>query len=138
MGTWVAGEIPDVGQVPTTGIATYSGHAIASIKTGGNEYIAGGGFTNVVNFGTKIGNVTISNLDSRTYTGQVTFGAPDPTIFGGTISAGATPTHTGALVGDFFRGASGPVGEMGGTFWVRDAAGTGSYLGSGTFLAKTP
>lgn len=139
MGTWIAGQTPDVGQVPTTGVATYSGHAIASIKTGGNEYIAGGSFTNVVNFGTQTGNVTIGNLDSRNYSGQVFLGSSDPRSFVGNLSAGATaPTHTGALVGGFYRGASGPVGEMGGMFWVQDAGGTGSYLGSGTFLAKTP
>ena len=82
--------------------------------------------------------MTISNLDSRTYTGQVSLGTTDPTFFVGNISTGATPTHTGVIIGDFFRGASGPAGEMGGDFSVQDAARTGSYLASGTFLAKTP
>ena len=46
-GWWVAGDIPTVGQLPTTGTAYYSGHAVGTVRTVGTSggwltYVAAG------------------------------------------------------------------------------------------------
>ena len=70
-GTWVAGRASTPTDMPTTGTATYVGHAIASIRNGTSEYLAAGNFTNAVNFATGIGNVSIIGLDGTNYVGNV-------------------------------------------------------------------
>jgi hypothetical protein len=136
IGTWVAGRKPAVGTIPESGKATYAGHAIASIDNAGNRYLAAGGFENSVDFGKRTGDVTVSNLDGRTYSGQVnlntatngsrTVTSPD---FGGTISGGDRQMN---LNGSFFASPKDPVNEMGGTLSI-----TGDkYRGAGTFAAS--
>ena len=38
LGWWIAGDIPQVGQLPTTGSATYAGNTIGTILTRVNNY----------------------------------------------------------------------------------------------------
>ncbi|HVV43263.1 MAG TPA: FecR domain-containing protein [Nitrobacter sp.] len=128
IGTWVAGRPVQISDIPTTGTATYTGHVIASIQ---NTGFAAGGFSNTVNFGTRTGAVTVTNLDSTNYAGNVSFNSTDPRNFGGTI-AGNTGGRSMALQGSFFQGASSPVGEMGGSVAI---SGANNYVGSGTFAA---
>lgn len=128
--TWVAGRATTAAEVPTTGTATYDGHVVASIKAGTNEYVAAGNLTNVVNFGTRSGAVTVTNLDNRNYTGTVAISSSDPRNFGGTLSG--TGAATMNMGGQFFRGVASPVGEMGGGVTISGA----SYIGSGIFAAK--
>ncbi len=125
---WVAGQLPKVSEVPATGTATYVGHVIAQVWNGTNSYISGGAFANVVNFGARTG-VVAAGLDGNVYSGTVNFGT-DPRTFSGTLSS--YPRFM-TLNGSFFRGVSGPVGEMGGSVAV---SGVGSYVASGIFAAK--
>lgn len=131
VGTWVAGRPVQVSDVPTTGSATYGGHVLANIF--GNQsssVIAAGNFTNTVNFGTRSGAVTITNLDSTNYSGTVNLQS-DPRNFGGTF-AGSVGNRTMGLQGSFFQGGINPVGEMGGKVGI---SGT-NYLGTGIFAAS--
>jgi hypothetical protein len=128
IGTWVAGRpVGSISDVPTTGQATYTGHVIANVQTAG--FVAGG-FSNTVDFGARSGAVTVTNLDSTNYTGNVSFNT-DPRNFGGTL-AGNVGNRSMALQGSFFQGAHSPVGEMGGSVAL---SGT-NYLGSGIFAAS--
>jgi hypothetical protein len=130
VGFWVAGRPTTAVEMPLTGQATYAGHVVAAIQNQGNFYFAAGNFNNTVNFSSQTGQVTVTGLDSTNYTGSVTFAA-DPRNFSGSL-AGNMGSRNMALSGSFFRGISGPVGEMGGRVAI-----TGTdYLGGGIFAAK--
>jgi hypothetical protein len=133
LGTWVVGRpVGSIGDVPTTGQATYTGHVIANVQSAG--FVAGG-FSNSVDFGARTGAVSVTGLDNTNYSGTVYFNN-DPRNFGGTIDS----TNVGAdgrsmaLQGSFFQGARSPVGEMGGSVAISSTK--DSYLGSGIFAAS--
>jgi hypothetical protein len=136
---WVGGVATTAGALPTTGMATYTGHAIANIAVPGSitSYLAAGGFSNTVNFGTRTGAVTINGLDATNYAGTVAL-TPKTALFGGALT-GSTGGRTATLAGSFFQGGptnSTPLyGEMGGSLILN---GTGGYLGSGIFAARKP
>jgi hypothetical protein len=130
---WVAGVQPAVGTIPTTGSATYGGHVIANFTDGTSQYIAAGNFSNTVNFGSKSGTVSISNLDNRSYLGNTSFGA-DPRFFTGSgATVSGSPTGF-SLAGQFYQGSTGPAQEMGGNILFQGMS--NSYLGSGIFAAR--
>ena len=132
--TWVAGVLPDIGTIPTTGIATYSGHVIGSFTDGTNQYLAAGNYSNTVNFGSKSGTVSISNLDNRSYSGSTSLNASDPRYFTGSGSTISGSSASFSLTGSFFKGSSGSAQEMGGSIQFSGS----SYLGSGIFAARRP
>ncbi len=135
---WVGGVPATAGSLPTTGTATYTGHAIADIANGnsGLTYLAAGAFQAVANFGTRNGTVNITGLDGTNYTGTA-MQAGSPITFGGTLT-GNVGNRTATIAGSFFQG--GPTnttpayGEIGGSLILN---GTG-YLGSGIFAARKP
>ena len=136
---WVAGVPATANSLPTTGTATYTGHAIANIANGtsGLTYLAAGAFSAVANFGTRTGTVNITGLDGTNYAGTA-MQAASPITFGGTL-VGNNGGRTATLAGSFFQG--GPTnttpayGEVGGSLILN---GTGGYLGSGIFAARKP
>ncbi|MEH6950675.1 FecR domain-containing protein [Nitrobacter sp. NHB1] len=128
VGTWVAGRpVGSISDVPITGTATYTGHVIANVQSAG--FVAGN-FSNTVDFGARSGAVSVTNLDSTNYSGNVSFNT-DPRNFGGTL-AGNVGNRTMALQGSFFQGGTDPVGEMGGKVGIAGQ----NYLGSGIFAAS--
>ncbi|AVT81139.1 FecR domain-containing protein [Rhodopseudomonas palustris] len=129
-GFWVAGRPTTAGEVPLSGQATYAGHVIAAIENAGSPNYAAGAFSNTVNFGTRTGQVAVTGLDGTNYTGQVSL-VQGSTAFGGTL-AGNVGARNMVVDGAFFRGATSPVGEMGGSVSI---SGPG-YLGAGIFAAK--
>lgn len=129
-GFWVAGRPTTAGEVPLSGQATYAGHVAAAIENAGSSYYAAGAFNNTVNFGTRTGQVSVTGLDGTNYTGQVSL-LQGSTAFGGTL-AGNVGGRNMAVDGSFFRGATSPVGEMGGSVSLSGP----SYLGAGIFAAK--
>jgi hypothetical protein len=133
---WVAGVPTTAVNIPTTGTATYTGHAIADIANDGAQYIAAGTFSNAVNFGTRTGAVTIGGLDGTNYVGNVSL-TPSSTLFAGSLT-GNVGYRVAAINGSFFQGGptnSTPLyGEMGGSLTI---SGT-NYLGSGIFLGRKP
>jgi hypothetical protein len=134
VGTWVAGQMPDSTEVPTTGTASYSGHLIANIQNGANQYLAAGNYSNTLNFGTRSGAVNVSNLDGRNYAGSMSLpaGVGAPLVFGN-LTTTAGPSAQMALFGNLYRGATSPVGEIGGWAVINGGA---SYGGTGTFAAR--
>jgi hypothetical protein len=132
LGTWVAGLPTQAIDMPTTGVATYSGHVVASIKSSGNEYVAAGNFANAVDFGTRVGTVAIAGLDGRNYNGTVSY-APGGTIFAGNLTGTGLGAPNMEVIGQFYDGSSVKAREMGG--WVRIDGGP-SYIGAGTFAAS--
>jgi hypothetical protein len=140
---WVAGNPTTAGSLPASGMATYTGHAIANIATGvgGQTYLAAGTFSNMVNFGARTGAVTIGGLDGTNYAGTANWvkGTTSFATLANSPLLGSNGGRTAALAGSFFQG--GPTnttplyGEMGGSLILN---GTGGYLGSGIFAARKP
>jgi hypothetical protein len=130
--TYVAGNLTSTVQLPNTGTATYSGHAIGNVLNGSSAYIAAGGYTNAWNFATQTGAVTISNFDGATYTGNTALTSGTVNFTGPITGSG----RTGAVAGSFFNapGAAGIAKGQAGTFTV---TGTG-YKAGGTFVGATP
>ncbi|MBV9519232.1 MAG: FecR domain-containing protein [Hyphomicrobiales bacterium] len=135
---WVAGIPAKATDIPTTGAATYTGHAIANISNNGAQYIAAGTFTNQVNFAQRTGLVQIAGLDTSSYGGVVNLAQGSPNLFSGVLNTGPSNRFL-TLSGQFFQG--GPTnttplfGEMGGNFSI---TGPNNYLGSGIFAARKP
>lgn len=128
---WVAGRMPADVDIPTTGTATYAGHAIGHIQNGGTSYVAAGSFQNVVDFGSKTGAVTVGNLDNATYTGQVQF-ISGPLYASVNSLSGGTSGRSMHVIGSLFQGKTSPVGETGGNFQVFGS----NYGGAGIFAGK--
>jgi|GEM_PF-3555564 len=113
LATWVAGVLPIVGDIPSSGTATYTGHAIGTVNNNGARYSAAGSFTQTWNFGSDSGTVSISNFDGlATLTGSVT--SANRRELTGSLSNGAGVT--GNIAASFFRGTTDPVKNVGGNF----------------------
>ncbi|SAL28244.1 FecR domain-containing protein [Caballeronia humi] len=132
MGTWIAGRAAD--QLPTTGSATYSGHAIGNVASGGALYTAVGSYDNTWNFAQRNGTVNM-NFDGAQYNGttQLTSGAN----FQGTMSAAS---RAAGVIGNFVQAPGGtpagvPPPAVAGRFVIQETAGN-PYRASGTFGAE--
>ncbi|MSP51554.1 MAG: hypothetical protein EXQ91_04060 [Alphaproteobacteria bacterium] len=55
LGVFVAGPLPMPSDIPTTGTATFTGHAIGTVSVNSGTYVAAGGFSNAWNFGARTG-----------------------------------------------------------------------------------
>ena len=131
MMTWVAGQLPNVGDVPATGTATYTGHVVANVASGGAQYIASGNMSNTVNFATRSGTASVTNFDGANYSGSLELARSDPRFLGAGLTS-PTGNRTMLMTGSFFRGPTNPVGEMGGNVNIRGSG----YLGSGIFAGR--
>ena len=130
---WVAGRLPaSASDMPTTGSATYTGHAIANIRNGSQSYVAAGQFQNDVSFAAQTHNVSITGLDGPgdNYNGQFMH-VPGSPYFGGQLQGNANRTMT--VIGSFFQGRTSPVGEMGGSLQIN---GGSNYGGAGIFAGR--
>ena len=107
-----------------TGDAACGTAAVGTVNSSGATYVAAGGFGLYYNFGSNMGNVSISNFDGRTYTGAVNGGQ-------GAYGAGGG-TRTGKVSGMFY----GPgAAETGGGFSIQATSGP-NYSASGFFAGK--
>ena len=135
LATWVAGDVSQSTALSAlTGTASYSGHAVGSVSTGGAIYQAAGTFTSTVNFGSPSASTTsITSFDGANYTGTgITLGAGTSGLnkFSGSL-AGAG--RTVALTGSFINGGGDPAAEMGGNFSIDGGA---AYRAAGIIAAK--
>jgi len=89
--TWVAGQLPNKGEVPQSGTATYTGHVVANVSNAGSQYIASGNLTNNVNFGQRSGTAQVTGFDGADYRGAWCSTAMIPGI-----SAPASPAMSAA------------------------------------------
>ncbi|MBI1777742.1 MAG: FecR domain-containing protein [Proteobacteria bacterium] len=137
LGTWVAGPMARASDMPQTGIATFVGHAIGTVVNGSAQYIAGGGFSNVWDFGRKQGALTISNFDGLTMSGALS--SANGRDYGGTLAVTGQSGLGGSAQGSFFMGRGDPARETGGQFVVK-ASGTGGsrYGATGIFVGRKP
>lgn len=132
MGTWVAGAAPDPSDLPTTGSATYTGHAIGNVFNGSAQYTAVGSYSNSWDFATRRGTVDMQ-FDSATYTGQTQLRNND-VVFDGRLDAAG---REGALHGNFVQGGGDPAAGVVGRFSIANTPGSGdTYRAAGTFAAE--
>jgi hypothetical protein len=129
--TWVAGQLPNAGDVPSTGTATYDGHVVANVRNGSAQYVAAGNMTNTINFGSRSGSAQVNAFDGANYSGTLLLDRNDPRYLGAGLSSNVG-NRTMIMTGNLFRGAQSPVGEMGGNVLV----GGSNYLGSGIFAGR--
>lgn len=129
LNTWVAGQPTDIATMPTTGSGTYTGHAIANIRSGSSDYVAGGDFSHTVDFGARTGAFAINNLDGRNYTGTSSFGAGSVNFFGTLYGGGNTGIFDGAFYGP-------QAIETGGRFMFQSTGTFLPYMGSGIFIGR--
>ena len=125
---WVAGDVPNAASLPSSGTASYSGHAIGNVFNGTHSYTAVGGFAMTFDFGQPtMGSVTISNFDGVTYNANVSNFQGNPAIYNGNASAAGRNL---AYKGTFFQGGADAFVETGGRFRI---SGGGGYNASGIF-----
>lgn len=129
-GFWVAGRPISNSDVPTVGQASYVGHVVAQVQNCGSSYISAGNLTTTVDFASRHGTAYVSNFDGLNYSGNLYVSPSQPHLTAGLNSIGSDRSML--LSGEFYRGRSSPVGEMGGAALV---SGT-NYLGSGIFAAR--
>lgn len=67
LGTWVAGQATMSAELPTSGSASYAGHAVGSVVNNGAQYLAAGNFGMDVNFSTRNATASITNFDGRNF-----------------------------------------------------------------------
>ena len=133
LGTWVSGLAAS--QLPTTGEATYIGHAIGNVTAGGAPYTAVGTYQNSWNFAQRSGSVSLG-FDGAQYSGTTRLQANN-VVFDGALTG--VPNRSGGVVGNFMRSSAGDGGgapaAMGGRFVISETQGT-TYRASGTFGAE--
>lgn len=130
LASWVAGELPNVAEIPTTGSASYNGHVVGNVNNGGARYVAFGTYNQSWNFGTKAGTATITSFDNiSNISGSLA--SSNGRDFGGSISGGGV---SGNLAGSFFKGGTDAVKAAAGNFTL---TGT-NYQAAGTFAAQKP
>jgi hypothetical protein len=137
-GFWVAADLPTVGQLPTSGTATYVGNTLGTAayqSTNWQLRVASGDANMSWNFAHRTGNLTISNFDSG--------GPLGPQRYSGTMSMGGSAgaknmfqgylfgSGTGAAMGSFARKGADPAAGVIGNW---HAAGSG-YRATGVFGA---
>jgi hypothetical protein len=152
-GTWAAGTVAQEVELPTTGSATYDGHAVGNVtrdvgNAGGDirQYLAAGDLHLEWNFGSRSGAMNVNNFDGLNLSGAMTgtnLGAPtaNPNAFAGALTdgAGVGGTANGAFVSPVVGAA--PLGVLG-AFDVRGTvdmgATTDGISAGGVFVGERP
>ncbi len=118
LGWWVAGDIPNVNDLPFKGTATYSGGAVGTVTTnlfgeGPTTYVAKGDMNMDWNFGKRTGNMEISKFD------QQNLGGDGLTVKGKMCAPGVSGCGGSTPSGNHFGGKingqlpnSGPSAEL--------------------------
>ena len=135
MGNWVAGPMVSAADMPTTGSASYAGHAVGTVVNNTARYTAAGNFAAQFNFASRAGSMTISNFDGLNMSGAIS--SQNGRDYGATLDVSGKPGLAGRAQGSFFSGAGDPVRETGGQFTIANIPGSqGSYAANGIFVGK--
>lgn len=131
--TWIVACPADPSEIPSIGIARYSGHAIGNVTSGGTAvYTAVGPYDVTWNFGRRIGTAHLQ-FDGKEYSG--TLQLRGSVMLEGTFSA---VNRAGTAVGNFVQaqGASSVTAPTGltGRFVIQDT--DSPYRASGVFGAE--
>ncbi len=106
MGNWVIGDVTANIDMPASGTATYAGHAVGTVLNGGSQYIATGDMAASVDFGSRTGNVSISDFDGRSFGSAVSFaGSSTFTGTDGTTSVTGSFVNGNGLAAEGLMGA---------------------------------
>ncbi len=133
LGTWVAGNMPDPSDLPTTGSAEYDGGAIGTVNNAGAQYAASGDMHMDWNFGTQTGDWNVSNFDGKTFGASDVTSLAETSTFSGAVDTGdATGTMSGAFASNGADASAAPAGVMG-SFGVTDG---GDWSATGTFMGE--
>ena len=136
LGTWVAGELPDSGDLPTMGTAIYTGHVIGNVFNDASLYTATGSYHNSWDFAARRGTVDM-NFDGNQYNG-VTQLRTDSVVFDGVLNpVDSSINRTGGLRGNFIQGGGDAAAGVAGRFSIQETGGA-PYRASGTFAAERP
>lgn len=143
LATWAAGSVPDVAEIPLAGTATFEGHAIGNVLTGGHAYIAAGNYRQVHDFSTRMSDFTISDFDGMTVTGSLAASGGDPGFHPAHLESVSivSPDLTihpdlSGVEASFVAGGSDPVAGVVGQFvFSGTLPGQQSYLTAGTIAA---
>ena len=142
---WVAGNVNNANERPTTGTATYSGHAIATVVNGSDVYTAVGDFSMTVNFALPtVGTETffkITDFDGQAGTsfqdngsGLSFNGGAVPNEFNGTLlGQGIHSGVNGEMRGSFIQGGGDPAAEAAAMWNVDDGSG---YSAAGVIVSS--
>ena len=136
LGSWVAGKVPKPGDLPSTGTATYTGHAIGNVFNGGSRYTAVGSVENTWNFGTRRGTMEMQ-FDGATLNGSTKL-RNNSVTFDGTLDA---TNRVGSVRGNFVQGVNDPAAGVIGRFSIqetpiKETPDPSTYRASGTFAAE--
>lgn len=135
MGTWVAGPVVSQSEMPTTGSASYAGHAVGTVINGNARYLAAGNFNANFNFASRSGNMSITNFDGLTMSGTVA--STNGRDYSSTLDIAGKADLAGRAQGSFFSGNGDATRETGGQFTVASKPGTsGNYAAIGVFVGK--
>jgi hypothetical protein len=140
LGAFVAGELPDLEDIPETGTATYTGHAVANIISGEARYVAAATFENSYDFATRQGTVTLTGLDGRDFSGTVAAVTGDARRYNNLTNI-ETDGIAMQVRGAFFEGGGDPVAATGGDIRFENVLQNNpnvpeNYEGVGTFAAQ--
>ncbi len=138
VGFWVAGDLPTVGQLPTSGSATYTGHTIGIVAHRADYYAAwatraaAGNVNMNWNFASRTGNLAITNFDgARNFSGTMNMSGPNSAVnrFHGSLAGSGL---TGSANGSFARRGSDPAAGVIGNWAARNGD---TYRATGIFGA---
>lgn len=137
LGSWVQGDVVRADELPLTGTASYTGHAVGNVarQTAGGvaQYAAAGNFGMTWDFGARTGSMTISEFDGMAFSG--TMNAPPASSALNGFDGGLTGSGlTGSANGSFVRG---PQSVAQGVIGAFDMHG-GGVRAAGTFMGERP
>ena len=102
---WVAGIPANAADIPTTGSATYTGHAIADISNNASPVYRGGNLQQQRQFRhAEPGQVQIARPRQRAIINGVVNLTPNTAYFAGLLERRGRAAATAALNGQFFQG----------------------------------
>ena len=121
-GYWIAGKLSDVADLPVSGVATYGGTAVGTVNDAGTITTGvTGQFLAVVDFGSGMGSVQISNFAGRSF-GDSNLDINNSSMLGwgfaGQLSDGAE--LNGQYHAGFASDGSDPAAALIGTFSAED------------------
>lgn len=129
MGNWIVGQKPqDVQVAGATGSATYAGNAVGTVSNGGSQYIATGSMQASMNFGTRQGNVAISNFDGKSFNTNVGWTNGTAAFDGSSTSGGLSASVNGSFATDGVDPVKGVMGNF--------TATQGGWSASGVFAGS--
>jgi hypothetical protein len=147
LGTWVAGKVAQEVELPTSGLATFDGHAVGNVtrNAGGavQQYLAAGNLNLQWDFAARNGTMNISNFDGLNLTGSMagTNALPnppttDPNAFNGALGDALHPGLAGSATGAFTLDGNSDAKGVLGAFDLNGIRDGDGYSAAGTFMGQ--